>query len=187
MPILTFKNFIVSGLFIFAFILCAWSVIISRQGPVKDNFLNPDAYMEDIVAFIINSEGKLSLKIESPKLIHYPENDRTIIQKPHLTFYRHSTQPWYIDSDKGVTLEGATTVKLISNVVIHHPKDAKDPLTTMTTPSLLIYPDKKIAETKDPVTITQLDNIVDAVGMQANLDNGVVKLLSQARGRYVPN
>jgi lipopolysaccharide export system protein LptC len=189
MGIFSLKNSTISLLLIIAIALSAWSIILSKQVlPTKDHDSNqPDAYMENIVAVILNKEGKPSLKIEAPKMVHYAENNTTHITHPHVTAYRQSPQPWYINSDSAQALNGLERVIFTRNVVIYHPSDLENPNTTMHTNALTIFPDKQQAETNDAITITQPDTIVHAVGMLADLNDGTIKLLSQAKGEYVPN
>jgi lipopolysaccharide export system protein LptC len=182
------RNSTMTFLFIIAFILSAWSILLSRQTqPLSTHHSNePDAYMENIVAVIMNKQGSPSLKIEAPKMMHYAEDDTTYINYPHVTVYRQSPEPWYINSDHAEALNGTEEIVFSDNVVIHHPADIANPNTVMNTTSLTVFPDKQQASTDKPVIITQPDTVIHAVGMLADLNNGTVKLLSQAKGDYVP-
>ncbi len=183
-----FKHSNVTLLFFIAFALTAWSAWLSKQSkPLTHTHPNePDAYMENVVATIMNKQGSPSLKIEAPKMVHYVEDDTTFISDPHVTVYRQSPQPWYIHSDHAEATNGTEEIVFSENVVIHHPSDIENPTTTMQTEILSVFPDKKEASTDRPVLITQPDTVIHAVGMLANLNDGTVKLLSQAKGDYVP-
>ncbi|HSW71427.1 MAG TPA: LPS export ABC transporter periplasmic protein LptC [Gammaproteobacteria bacterium] len=175
-----------------ALFLSAWSIFIiyyKKSSSTAADLGKPDAFMEEIVATIIDKQGKPSLKIVSPKMIHYLENDSTEISKPLLTLYRNArqpkaTKPWQLSADHARALEGIHQILLWENVVIHHPEDEQDEKTTLLTPTLRVYPDKQFAETADPVTIMQPNTKIHAIGMNADLASGAVKLLSQTRGEY---
>jgi lipopolysaccharide export system protein LptC len=77
-------------------------------------------------------------------------------------------------------------IKFSQHVVIHHPGDVVNAMTTLQTDSLTVFPDKQQAKTDAAITITQPDAIVHAVGMLANLELGTIKLLTATRGEYVP-
>lgn len=188
MNIFSSKNSTISLLFLIAFVLSAWSILLSKQlQPTTHEHPNePDAYMENIVAIIMNKQGSPSLKIEAPKMTHYAENDTTYINSPHVTVYRQSPEPWYINSDHAEAFNGTDEILFSDNVIIHHPSDIANPNTTMKTASLTVFPDKQQASTNNAVIITQPDTTIHAVGMLADLNNGTVKLLSQAKGDYVP-
>ena len=178
-----------SVLFIIAFALSAWSMLQSREPhhvALLDQIDQPDAYMENILATFINKQGSPSLTIQSPKMTHYPDNDKTYILHPHVTIYRQSPQPWYITSEYAQAFNGTEHILFSNNVIIHHPADTENPNTTMETASLTIFPDKQQARTDHAVTIRQPDTIVHAIGMLANLNDGTIKLLSQAKGDYAP-
>ncbi len=183
------RNSTVTFLFLIAFILSAWSIVLSKQShmlTLPSHSDEPDAYMENVVALIMNKQGSPSLKIEAPKMTHYAEEDTTYINSPHVTLYRQSPEPWYINSDHAEATNGTEQIIFSDNVVIHHPADIANPNTTMETASLTVFPDKEQARTDNAVLITQPDTIIHAVGMLANLTDGTVKLLSQAKGDYVP-
>lgn len=183
------RNTTMSLLFFIVFALSAWSILLSKQlqpTAIPQHPNEPDAYMENIVAIVMNKQGSPSLKIESPKITHYVEDDITYIHYPHVTVYRQSPEPWYINSDQAEASNGTEQIVFSDNVVIHHPVDIANPDTTMKTDSLTVFPDKEQASTEDAVVITQPDAVIHAIGMLADLNNGTVKLLSNAKGDYVP-
>lgn len=186
------KNISTLSLFILAIILSAWSIFMTNRSHSHFSLNNavdqPDAFMEEVTSVIFNNRGKLALTLSSPKMFHYADNDSMTIVKPHVTFFRTaSEEKWTINSDSAKTSQGITQILFSGNVVIHHPQDKNDSATTMQTATLTIFPDKNRAETDQAVTITQPDTLIHAVGMLANLNTGTIKLLSQARGEYVPN
>ena len=156
------------------------------QPTASHNANEPDAWMENIVAMVMNKQGSASLKIQAPKMEHYAEDDTTHIDYPRVTVYRQSPEPWYINSDHAEASNGLEEIVFSDNVVIHHPTDNGNPETTMNTASLTVFPDKKQASTDNAVVIIQPDTVIHAVGMLADLNDGTVKLLSQAKGDYVP-
>lgn len=186
---LTLKNVLISFLLFLAVILSSWSILISKKKPqyiAKDQGI-PDAYMENVIATIIDKTGIQVLKIESPKMIHYSQDDRTDITTPHITFFRQSPEPWHINSDFAKATQGIEEILFWSNVVIHHNEDIAAHTTTMKTETLTVFPTKKIASTKDAVLITQPDTTIQAIGMWANLNDGIIKLLTDTKGEYAPH
>lgn len=145
-----------------------------------------DSYMQDVVATIFDSEGAPTLKLVTPKMIHYPEKNMTHIITPRVTIYRNSPEPWYIDADYANATNGINEILFWSHVDIHHSADSENPKTSLITDSLSVYPNKQLANTDQPVVFHQPDTTVYATGMQANLNNSTIKLLSKTRGEYVP-
>jgi lipopolysaccharide export system protein LptC len=182
------KHTYISLLVLVAFGLTCWSFFNRDQGPnyVKPESSLPDAFMEKVTATIVNQEGHPSLKIESPKMVHYAENDRTDIQTPHIIVYRNSPEPWHIDSRYAKATDGIAKIIFWDQVIIHHLEDKAAPKTTIKTDSLTVFPAKQLASTQDSIEIIQPDTTIHAIGMFANLEVGTVKLLSATEGDYVP-
>lgn len=185
---LTFKNMFISLLLMIAVCLSSWSLLSKHAKPdaTIDPSL-PDAYMEDVTAITMNNFGKPTLKLITPKMIHFASNDTTNIFSPKITVYRKSPNPWLINANFAKATQGINQILFWDNVVIYHPADKDDPLTTMKTSSLTVFPNKQVATTTKPVTITQPNTTINAIGMLADLNIGIVKLLSQTKGEYVPS
>lgn len=187
--VMTLRNTMLSLLLILAISLSAWTILVSKNAEPKHNLTDtslPDAFMEDITATVMNKEGTPTLKVTTPKMVHYASNDSTDIDKPVVTIYRHSPNPWLISSDHAKATEGTSQILFWQNVVLNHTADTDNPQTTMHTDTLTVFPNKKIAQTDQPITINQPDVTVHATGMMANMNDGTVKLLSKAQGEYVP-
>lgn len=187
---MTVRNTLISLLLILSIGLSVWSILVSNDTKLHHNTIDPhspDAYMEGVSAVIMNKQGTPSFKISTPKMVHYANDDTTDIEAPAVTVYRNTPSPWYINSDHAKATQGVSEILFWSNVVIHHPADKENPATTMQTTMLTIFPEKQTAETAQPVTIKQPDTTVHATGMLADMNNGTVKLLSEAKGEYVPS
>lgn len=182
---LNLKNITTTLFILLALGLSTWSIFLSSQSRMKyQNAIDqPDAFMENVTATMMNKQGKPALKIETAKMIHYP-NDSARVEAPHITIYRDSPQPWSIDAAYAILTEGLAEITFHHNVIIHHPHDPKHPQTIMRTDSLKVLPEKKIAHTDDSITLLQPNLTVYAIGMLANLNDSTVKLLSQARQEY---
>lgn len=170
--------------------LAVWTTLLSfhsSNGQVVDTTALPDAFMEDVHALIMNKQGKPSMKIATPKLIHYPDNNISLLTTPALTLYRQSPQPWYVNAEHAKALQGIDMIDFKENVVIHHAADGNNPATIIKTETLRVHPEQQTAETADFITMTQPNLVVKATGMEADMNKGNIKLLSQARGEYVPN
>lgn len=186
---MTLRNTMISLLLVTAISLSSWSILtskVSKPDIIPEANNPPDAFMEDVVATIMNKEGTPSFKVTTPKMIHYASNDSTDIQKPNVIIFRQSPNPWHIKSDYAKATQGISQILFWSHVIIQHEADKENPTTTMQTDALTVYPEKQTARTDLAITITQPDAIVHATGMLADMNDGTVKLLSKAQGEYVP-
>lgn len=182
-----FKKTLVSIFFIIAIGLTAITTYIAYR-PEKvmtmDLANEPDAYMENVTTTIMDKYGDPSIKINSPKMVHFNKNDTTRLVSPLVTLYRHSPQPWVITSSYAKAINGLDTIQFWDNVLIHHPSDAENPVTDIETATLSVFPDKKIAQTNDPIRLIQPNTVINAIGMHADMRSGDIQLLSKARGEY---
>ena len=183
---ISLKNFMLSLLFSIAIFLTAWTIYLTYHKTKKiDDLSKPDAYMEDVVATVIDHQGKTSLKIVAKKMVHFAEGDITQIRAPVLTIFRKSPKPWYLTADFAKTLGGTEKILLWNNVRIQHPGDIQNEATTLLTPTLLVHPQDKTAKTSSEVTILQPNTKIHAIGMNADLSTGTIKLLSEAQGEFI--
>ena len=146
----------------------------------------PDAFMEEVSAVTMDKQGKPSMRLVTPKLVHYTKEDVTHFISPQLTLYRKSPEPWYITSKSGRATNGTDNVDFWDNVVIQHAADIGAPATVIKTITLTVHPNKQTAETPAAITLVQPNAIITATGMNADMNSGDIKLLSQARGEYEP-
>ncbi len=147
---------------------------------------HPDAYMINAVYEDYNNEGKLHAFLKTPKMTHFPEHDSSQFLSPDVVLYTKANVPWHVTAKHGRSLNGTNKVYLWGDVFIHQPPRPGSPETTITTSQLTIYPDRQYAETKKPVKITRPGSVTQGVGMTADFQNGIFKLLSHSRGHYDP-
>jgi lipopolysaccharide export system protein LptC len=185
---MTYKNTLIGLITILAVCAAALLTLTNQSGSLtnhNDTQL-PDAYMENVTAIILDKLGKVTLKIVTPKMVHYANNDTTNFTDPQLTLYHKSPNPWFIQSKTAKAWHGIDNVIFNDDVTIHHPADYNNPATVIKTTTLTVHPNQKTAETTEPITMIQPNSVMKAIGMQADMDSGNIKLLSQAQGEYVP-
>lgn len=170
-----------------SFAIVTFSSLYTSHYAAKQTLELPDAYMEEATALIFDKQGKPKMKVVTPRMVHFAKNDVTKLETPQLTLYRKSPQPWYVTSKYAETIKGSEQINFWENVVIQHAADEGSPATIIKTPTLTVTPNTQIAETNDPIEMTQPNIVVKGIGMHADMSNGDIKLLSEARGEYVPN
>lgn len=187
---MTYKSTITNTMFIAAMTLAAWATLRAfwpQQVAITPINMLPDAYMEEVTAVFMDKFGKPKMKIITPKLVHYLTDDTTQLTSPQLTLYRKSPQPWYISSRYAKATHGIDNVDFREDVTIHHPADENMPATVIKAPTLVVHPTNETAETNEPIELIQPNIIIKSTGMRANMNLGTIKLLSQAKGVYVPD
>ncbi|HEU5280681.1 MAG TPA: LPS export ABC transporter periplasmic protein LptC [Gammaproteobacteria bacterium] len=160
--------------------------ILSNGNTLTPENKMPDAIMNDVTATIYDKMGKVSMRIVTPKLVHYTQQDATDFNNPVVTLYRNSLQPWVINANFAESTNGLDNVKFWDNVTVHHPASEDNPATIIKTTTLTVHPNLQTAETPALITLIQPNITVNAIGMTADMNSGDIHLLSQARGEYAP-
>src|SRR4029078_8809215 len=138
----------------FAAAMTSWLSYITYSTPTTTTTKitnQPDAFMTQVVATILDKQGKPSMKIAAPKMTHYNEQDTTHLISPTFTIYRKSPNPWYIQSKFARAIDGMAQLHFSDHVIIHHAADIENPATIIKTETLLVKPDAQTAETKDKI------------------------------------
>jgi len=91
-------------------------------------------------------------------------------------------RPWHLKSDRGQVRAGGDDVELTGNVQVTGPAPGSDLPLTLTTQRLRINTPTEFISTNDPVRLSSSGNELQAVGMEADLKAGSVRLKSQVHG-----
>lgn len=187
---LSLTTLILTPLLLAAILVSLWSFLLSSQTSKTprphSSTQQPDAWMENVSALILNELGKPVLRIETPRMTHYPEDDTTRLVQPRVVYYRDSPEPWHVNAETATATHGIHSILFRNHVFVRHSADLANPDILLQTESLSIFPDRKEANTADAVKITQPNATIYAVGMSANLNTGIIHLLSDTRSEYVP-
>ena len=151
----------------------------------------PYAFAENARTSHYSIEGELDYTFEAEMLEYYRQkNDDesieefTIVTLPKVVIYMEN-EPWFIDAKEGLYNEHENKLILWNDVVVKQiGETGKD--TELLTQRLEIYPEEKLAETREPVKITSPWGQIEAVGMRVDLAARKIKLLSNVRGTHVP-
>ena len=186
---LTYKLYIKKSLLISALCLLIgvslWFVIHPSSSSLNQSpSSTPDSFMTNVTATKLNKLGKPHYLLIAQDVRHYVQNDMTLIQKPFFTFYPIDEPPWQVKSDMSQAIHGTEKVWLINHVFIQQLPGNNSHNATLSTNFITLYPDISFAETNQPVTITQPNTIIHAIGMQVDMKQSYVKFLSHTQGEY---
>ena len=146
---------------------------------------DPDYFLENFTATLMNEAGLARYKMVGERLDHYPDDDSIEIRQLKLDLYRQELPDWNARADKALVLEKGERIELLGKVRLHRPGAPGEAAITLLTRDLTVYPQREYAETAAPVTITSGQNEIQAVGMRLNLASGKLELLADTKGTYV--
>lgn len=147
---------------------------------------DPDFIVNKFVATTLNEQGKPHFIMSATKLLHYPDDDSTHVEAPELSNFEPDKPPMHTYANQGMMSGKGNEIFLRDNIKIVRAATVTQSEMTFTTSYLHVVPDLGLAETDQPVTLTDAHNIVQAVGMKFDNKAHIVKLLAQVKSEHVP-
>lgn len=161
--------------------------IISDAGERSPEF--PMAYMEQMETRVFDAQGQLNYHLVTEGVEHYQRNPRrasdgdySLIERPDMTVYPEDAAPWRLRALKGRTDAQGDEVHLREQVRAW--QNGERGLTEITTDELWIEPPREYAHTDKAVKMRAEQGTTDAVGMQAELGEDRIELLSDVQSLY---
>lgn len=147
----------------------------------------PDAYATKVIVYHTDQSGNLYAQLSTPLSIHYPLDDSISLTTPIFTLFLKNKESWQLSAHYGRLKEGKGLLQLWDNVKLEQKQGlGKQTTSTLTTSTLAIHLKEKTAETSAPVVITQANQEIHAIGLQANFNTKTIRLLSQVKGQLKP-
>lgn len=149
----------------------------------EDNGLNnnPDYIIENLSGVEVVHDKAIQHIFSASVMTHFPEGDITYLEPVDFLSIQPDKPLIRINADHAKLTAGKNDIYLKGDVVVLREKEADK--TAMSTQFLHLIPDADIAETDQPVTITRMNTIVNAVGMALNNQTGRIELKSRVKAR----
>ncbi|MCZ6709508.1 MAG: LPS export ABC transporter periplasmic protein LptC [Gammaproteobacteria bacterium] len=149
----------------------------------------PDLYMEDAIITQYQSNGSMKYQLASHQIRYFERDNLTRLTAPRLTLHNESQPPWHVESDHGYVRRRTNHLGVSEEVVFlrrnvkleQRYEDGRH--LRLESPSLYVFPDAQYAETEQDVIVDSDISRTKGVGLQGNLQNGVLKLFSSAQQR----
>ena len=183
---MAYKNTILGSMMIIAVGIAAWTTPVLSPAKCRTSAQAvklPDAFMENVIAVVMDKQGKVNMKIviaENDSLRR--PDDTTYLTTPALTIYHRSPQPWYITSNFAKATRD-DNVDFWDDVFIHHAADTTIPPRLSKPKIYCSSHSRPDCRNRDPITLMQPNVMVIATGMHANLNIGDIKLLVTGQTR----
>ena len=152
-------------------------------GPSRSD---PDYIVQNISARSLDETGKIRHTLDAAKMVHYPDDDSTLLTQPKLVSYGAAQAPVTITSNQGVVSSKGEHVYFQDNVRVARAPYGNQSELVMRTSFLHVIPDAHLAKTDRHVTIINDAAVVTAVGLELNTESQELKLLSNVQSTYDP-
>lgn len=100
-------------------ILTIWLqfILLEKPADAPNNSVNkrPDYYIENFTSYGVDAENK-QYELEADRLVHYPLDNKSLLDRPHLTQIIDSENPTHIYADSGWLFADGSEILLTENV-----------------------------------------------------------------------
>ena len=127
--------------------------------------------------------GSLSYKVFSKKARTERGDDQILLDQVELKYYANDLNDWRISSDKGEMYDDASLLVLRGNVVIKNNSTTRPSI--IETEYMEINPKKMTIATNKKVKITINNNMIEAYGFNAILEENQIKFKTNNAPNYM--
>ena len=152
----------------------------------KNQRHDPDYIIDNFTATTLDTQGKVRFVMSAQKMWHYPDDDSTHLDAPHIVSLSPEYPPVTIKALKGEISRKGEDVFLRDDVLMFRPAYADRSEATFRTSVLQILPNKDIVKTDQVITMTDARSNLTAVGMELDNKAHTVKFLSRVKSQYEP-
>ncbi len=152
-------------------------------GPSRSD---PDFIVRNISAVSLGQTGKSEHTLTASKMVHYPDDDSTLVTQPKFVSYSAAQAPVTITARQGVVSSKGDHVYFQDDVRVARAPHGDQSELILRTTFLHVIPDAHLAKTDRQVTILDDATVVTAVGLELNTQTHELRLLSDVRSTYDP-
>lgn len=173
---------------IFMAVITFWiNLTVEEQGPKIDgsNRHDPDYTMNNFVTTQTDTTGKLRYVLAAAEMLHYPDDDSTVLQRPRYTQFTINKPYTQIEALRGYVSSNGEEIELVDNVkVVRQAFEGKGEMQVLTE-KLVILPNQELAKTDSAVLIKQAPKtVIRAKGMVFDKKNQTIKLFNRVKVHY---
>lgn len=158
------------------------------HGPTRDLWSpsrhDPDYIVEKLSGVRLGAAGTASYTLAAVKMVHYPDDDSTLLTSPRFVSYGSAKAPVTVTASEGVVSANGEHVYFQDDVRVTRAAHADSSELVMRTSFLHVVPDRHIAITDRPVTLVDAATTVTAEGLEMNSETRIIRLLSKVRGTF---
>lgn len=148
--------------------------VIQANSPRAPLRHDPDYIVEQFTVRRFAPDGSLQHTLHAEKMVHYPDDDTSLITLPHLVYHRQP--PTEVFARRALVGKDGEEIDLIDEVRVIRQGLPGMPPTLLETRLLKVFPDKETATTTTPVTITKGQSIVHGSGLDLDNKTGITRL-----------
>lgn len=160
--------------------------VVQGDNPRGPQRHDADYWVERFEVRRFDMDGKLQHTLVAEKLLHFPDDDTTVVTAPHITY--HQQPPSEVSARTAYIGRDGKQVDLVDQVrVIRHGATGDTPPTVLATQSLTVFPDDEKGSSNAPVVITQGKSVMNGSGLDIDNRSGITVLRGRVTGTLYRN
>lgn len=159
-------------------------VRLPSDGGDRQRRHDPDYIVDGLTAVRMNPAGQIAYTLSARKLIHYPDDDRTLLEQPKWVSLGAGRAPVTVTAREARLSANGENVYFEDDVRVVRDATPTHSRLVLETTFLHVMPDAHVAQTDRPVRLTDAHTVVEAVGLELNSETRVLRLLSTVKGTY---
>ncbi len=172
------QSFFSLGILTMLAALTFWLERITQVGEVREDGKqrhDPDYFVENFNVKSFGANGNLENTLTALKMLHYPDDDTTVMTEPRISSFSNS-RALHVSSSQGLVAADAREITLVNNVRVRREATETAPEAVLSTRLLTLFPDDEIMRTAVPVTITQGASVLNVAGLEVDNKTGRMQL-----------
>ena len=147
---------------------------------------DPDSIVENFSAIRLNEQGTPHFIMSAARMLHYPDDDSTVIEMPRITLLAEDRPPLFASARTGSISGKGEELFLEGDAEVLREAGVQQGQFALQTEDLHIIPDHDLVRSNRAVTFIEAHTTVNAVGMELNNKTRTIKLLSKVRSEHAP-
>ena len=147
---------------------------------------DPDSIVENFSAIRLNEQGTPHFIMSAARMLHYPDDDSTVIEMPRITLLAEDRPPLFASARTGSISGKGEELFLEGDAEVLREAGVQQGQFALQTEYLHIIPDHDLVRSNRAVTFIEAHTTVNAVGMELNNKTRTIKLLSKVRSEHAP-
>lgn len=175
------------GLVTLLALLGMWLNQLTHRSVVEDNggFAHePDTIVKNFNALTFNREGHPLHQLRAARLIHYMDDDTTVLESPHFSALDRKYARADVTAERGQISSNGQHVHFLGDVRLTTQGQVSSAPLSLETEYLWITPDTGIMQTHKPVILKQGRTVITAGNLLVNDKKKEVTLSGGVHGSY---
>lgn len=159
--------------------------LMEARQQATDDAPEADSFMSESITRRFDEHGTLTYLLTAQRTDFYMDSNRYQLQQPEMEMVADDNSRHHARSQLGTVLSGGEEILLEGDVLIWQQEPAARAY-QLRTPSLQLYPDRRFAETDQPVTLLSGQSVTDGVGLNAYLNEQRFEILANVKSVHQP-